>query len=92
MISASHNPYRDNGIKIFSPDGKKIGDEIEKAIERAVVHESSPDDVIGGELDDSTAVTFRDAVMADIQQEILRVIQARCEQGTLTSTQTGFLQ
>ena len=33
VVSASHNPYEDNGIKIFSPDGKKVGEEIERAIE-----------------------------------------------------------
>ncbi|MBN9062879.1 MAG: phosphoglucosamine mutase [Rhizobiales bacterium 65-9] len=33
MISASHNPYEDNGIKLFGPDGFKLGDEIEKEIE-----------------------------------------------------------
>ncbi len=33
MISASHNPYEDNGIKIFGPDGFKLSDETEKAIE-----------------------------------------------------------
>ena len=33
VISASHNPYQDNGIKIFSPDGKKIDDETERWIE-----------------------------------------------------------
>lgn len=33
VISASHNPYQDNGIKVFTPDGKKIGEDIEKAIE-----------------------------------------------------------
>ncbi|MBO4358351.1 MAG: phosphoglucosamine mutase [Erysipelotrichaceae bacterium] len=33
MISASHNPYTDNGIKIFANDGFKIGDELELAIE-----------------------------------------------------------
>jgi phosphoglucosamine mutase len=34
MISASHNPYEDNGIKLFGPDGFKLSDEIEAAIER----------------------------------------------------------
>ena len=29
MISASHNPYEDNGIKLFGPDGYKLSDEIE---------------------------------------------------------------
>jgi len=33
VISASHNPYYDNGIKFFSSQGKKLGDEIEHAIE-----------------------------------------------------------
>ena len=34
MISASHNVYRDNGIKLFGPDGFKLSDEIELNIER----------------------------------------------------------
>ncbi len=33
VISASHNPYYDNGIKLFSGEGKKLSDEIELAIE-----------------------------------------------------------
>jgi phosphoglucosamine mutase len=33
MISASHNPYFDNGIKLFGPDGYKLSDEIEARIE-----------------------------------------------------------
>jgi len=33
MISASHNPYQDNGIKLFGPDGYKLSDEIELHIE-----------------------------------------------------------
>jgi phosphoglucosamine mutase len=33
MISASHNPYEDNGIKLFGPDGFKLSDEDESAIE-----------------------------------------------------------
>ena len=36
MISASHNPYEDNGIKLFGPDGYKLSDEIERAIEARV--------------------------------------------------------
>ncbi len=34
MISASHNPFADNGIKLFGPDGYKLSDETELAIER----------------------------------------------------------
>ena len=33
MISASHNPYDDNGIKLFGPDGYKLSDEVEHQIE-----------------------------------------------------------
>ena len=33
MISASHNPYDDNGIKLFGPDGFKLNDEVESRIE-----------------------------------------------------------
>ena len=36
MISASHNPYQDNGIKLFGPDGFKLSDDDEEAIERAM--------------------------------------------------------
>jgi phosphoglucosamine mutase len=34
MISASHNPFADNGIKLFGPDGFKLSDEVESEIER----------------------------------------------------------
>src|SRR3712207_8547933 len=33
MISASHNMYEDNGIKIFGPDGFKLSDDVEREIE-----------------------------------------------------------
>ena len=36
VISASHNPYYDNGIKFFGPDGLKLSDDIEKEIEREI--------------------------------------------------------
>jgi phosphoglucosamine mutase len=34
MISASHNPFADNGIKLFGPDGYKLSDDAERAIEK----------------------------------------------------------
>src|SRR5262245_58234128 len=36
MISASHNPYDDNGIKLFGPDGYKLNDDIEHQIEKLI--------------------------------------------------------
>ena len=36
MISASHNAYQDNGIKLFGPDGYKLSDDVEAAIEQDI--------------------------------------------------------
>ncbi|WP_449394314.1 phosphoglucosamine mutase [Devosia riboflavina] len=41
MISASHNPYEDNGIKFFLPDGYKLSDELEAEIERLIETDTS---------------------------------------------------
>jgi phosphoglucosamine mutase len=42
VVSASHNPYADNGIKFFGPDGTKISDEREERIEALVAGEAQP--------------------------------------------------
>jgi len=49
MISASHNPYEDNGIKLFGPDGFKLSDEDELAIEAMLGSEQplAPSEEIG---------------------------------------------
>lgn len=51
MISASHNKYEDNGIKLFDPDGYKLSDEMELSIERLIEADSrtmlAPADRIG---------------------------------------------
>ena len=36
MITASHNPHFDNGLKLFGPDGMKLSDKIEKKIESLI--------------------------------------------------------
>jgi phosphoglucosamine mutase len=48
MITASHNPHSDNGLKLFGPDGMKLSDKIEKQIEKLIdkkifVNLSSPE-------------------------------------------------
>lgn len=43
MISASHNPYTDNGIKLFGPDGYKLDDSIEQRIEEMIARDLTPD-------------------------------------------------
>ncbi len=47
MITASHNPHQDNGLKLFGPDGMKLSDNIEKKIESLIdkkvsIHLSQP--------------------------------------------------
>ncbi len=50
MISASHNPYEDNGIKLFGPDGYKLSDDNELAIEAQIeraAERRAPSDGLG---------------------------------------------
>src|SRR5215210_4467453 len=42
VISASHNPYQDNGIKIFSPSGQKMDDSVERQIEADIFENKQP--------------------------------------------------
>jgi phosphoglucosamine mutase len=42
VISASHNPFQDNGIKLFGPEGFKLSDEIEASIEAEVAAGAAP--------------------------------------------------
>ena len=42
MISASHNPFADNGIKLFGPDGYKLSDELEAEIEELIDADLGP--------------------------------------------------
>ncbi len=50
VISASHNPYHDNGIKIFAPSGRKLDDATERLIEADVAAEN-----VGGTLSNSSS-------------------------------------
>lgn len=50
MISASHNPVEDNGIKFFGPDGFKLTDEQEKEIEKLLDEEDNLPRPIGGDI------------------------------------------
>ena len=58
VISASHNPHHDNGIKFFSAEGEKLDDETETAIEAALEHpfRTVPSEQLG------RAVRTRDAI------------------------------
>lgn len=51
MITASHNPYEDNGMKIFGPDGYKLSDDLENLIERHIMgDEPEPAPVAPGQI------------------------------------------
>jgi phosphoglucosamine mutase len=68
VISASHNPFRDNGIKIFSRDGFKLPDTVEVEIERRVL-DGSP----GGDeaMTPAAASASRHASARSLQQKYL---------------------
>ena len=61
VISASHNPYEYNGIKFFGPDGRKLSDEIELAIEELVLQDGELPLCKGGDI----GVTSNDRHSAD---------------------------
>jgi phosphoglucosamine mutase len=46
VLTASHNPFEDNGLKIFGPDGYKLNDELEALIERHILGEETEAPVI----------------------------------------------
>jgi phosphoglucosamine mutase len=59
MISASHNPYQDNGIKIFGPDGYKLSDEQELKIEALI--DAPAQDALAASSDIGRAKRIEDA-------------------------------
>jgi phosphoglucosamine mutase len=76
VISASHNPYQDNGIKIFSPTGKKIDEaterEIEKDIAAALETETAdrrPEAETGETVDASRAAEYDAAYLEYLAEE-----------------------
>jgi phosphoglucosamine mutase len=62
-VSASHNPYEDNGIKIFGPDGKKWPDQQEELLEKTLLAFEGSDGA--GQPGDGTAVPKVDSSLAE---------------------------
>ncbi|MGA2277800.1 MAG: phosphoglucosamine mutase [Terracidiphilus sp.] len=60
VISASHNPWQDNGIKLFGADGFKLADAVELAMEEEILHHAAnsaaPDPVTLPAIDDNSAL------------------------------------
>ena len=70
VISASHNPYEDNGIKIFAPDGKKVGAEVERAIESDISENPpSPPLAKSFEMDATQSRDFQSAYASHLARE-----------------------
>ena len=60
MLTASHNPFQDNGIKIFGSDGYKLNDELEQAVEEIILSERLSDPAVDGAL--GKAIRIEDSV------------------------------
>ncbi len=74
MISASHNPYEDNGIKLFGPDGFKLSDTVETEIQALVM---SPSDLV---LADAAAIG-RAKRLDDVQGRYIEAVKASAPRG-----------
>jgi len=74
MISASHNPYEDNGIKLFGPDGFKLSDAVESSIQALVM---SPSDMT---LADAAAIG-RAKRLDDVQGRYIEAVKASAPRG-----------
>ncbi len=68
VISASHNPFYDNGLKIFSPSGKKIEGETEREIEKDI-HEAKIESQESREVDNSQAENFQNLYLDYLAKE-----------------------
>ena len=98
VISASHNPFGDNGIKFFGPDGFKLDDEVELAIERCLEEDSgaSPDSPIGriSTIEDATE-RYVDFVRSGVEDgELLRGLHIALDaaNGAASKTSEAILQ
>lgn len=92
VISASHNPFQDNGIKFFGADGQKIADSIEQMIENEVVNGKKIDLPVGAEVgfitNDDSAVHFwlshLNKILVDTSSSRRMKIALDCANGALS--------
>src|ERR1041385_961996 len=63
VISASHNPYYDNGIKVFKPSGRKLDDAVERQIEADIANSEAS----ANGNDDDASETMSSADAAELQ-------------------------
>lgn len=78
VISASHNPYRDNGIKVFSPSGKKLADATERRIEADLLSARADDKAVADQAENSIdpsaerEAEYRERYIEYLVQEVAR--------------------
>lgn len=68
MLSASHNPWTDNGIKIFGPGGRKLSDEQQTTIEAALDNEAAPSSWDSVTVSPAVAERYIDAVVQSAER------------------------
>jgi len=69
VVSASHNPYEDNGIKIFDPSGKKIARETESAIEADIAGQAETSESGDVEMKTERAAVFQQAYLDHLYKD-----------------------
>jgi phosphoglucosamine mutase len=71
VISASHNPFQDNGIKIFSPTGKKLDEATERTIEKDIYEnaEREMQNAESNEIDVSKSAEYQNAYLDYLKSE-----------------------
>ena len=95
MISASHNPFADNGIKIFAPGGRKLTDAEQHGVEDAIAevldgdrHEGPSGTGIGSIVSDATVVdSYAELVVGAVEGRTLTGLKvvADCANGAASS-------
>lgn len=78
MISASHNPFADNGVKLFAAGGRKLTDEVEAQIE-ALLHESPAGAVAGADV--GSLSSDADGALSVYEERVVAAIEGRTLEG-----------
>lgn len=84
-ISASHNPWHDNGVKIFGHDGMKLSDELEKQIEKEMleirVEGRDPGDAAAVVLEPGLAAEYEDFLVRGLGEDALDGVRVVVDAG-----------
>ncbi len=85
VITASHNPFSDNGVKLFAPGGRKLTDHVEAQIEAAIAESSIPDRLanFGGEwsLSDPSSPKFEVSRVGAYESHVVGLFPAAALRG-----------